>query len=68
MGGASGAVGGRIVAEVLLGLLAGDQHTYLSEQPGFTPAHFLAPNGVFGMPELLRSRSDKRRPHLLGVR
>jgi hypothetical protein len=49
-----GAVGGRIVAEVLLGLLAGDQHSYLSEQPGFTPAHFLAPNGVFSMPELLR--------------
>jgi hypothetical protein len=49
-----GAIGGRIVAEVLLGLLAGDQHSYLSEQPGFTPAHFVAPNGVFGMPELVR--------------
>jgi len=49
-----GSVGGRIVAEVLLGLLAGDPHSFLSEQPGFTPAKFLAPNGVFGMPELLR--------------
>jgi hypothetical protein len=49
-----GSVGGRIVAEVLLGLLAGDPHSYLSEKPNFTPAQFLAPNGVFGMPELLR--------------
>jgi hypothetical protein len=49
-----GAVGGRIVAEILLGLLAGDPHSYLSEQPNFTPGHALAPNGVFGMPELLR--------------
>jgi len=48
-----GSVGGRVVAEVLLGLLAGDPHSYLSEQPGFTPAHAFAPKGVFGMPELL---------------
>jgi hypothetical protein len=39
---------------LFFGLLAGDQHSYLSEQPGFTPAHFVAPNGVFGMPELIR--------------
>jgi len=49
-----GSVGGRIVAEVLLGLLAGDPHSYLSEQPGFTPRPALAPKGEFGMPELLR--------------
>ena len=48
-----GSVGGRIVAEVLLGLLAGDPHSYVSEQPGFTPHPALAPKGEFGMPQLL---------------
>jgi hypothetical protein len=32
-----GEVGGRIVAEVLLGLLVGDQHSYLSMDPTWRP-------------------------------
>jgi hypothetical protein len=32
-----GPVGGRIVAEVLLGLLFGDSHSLLSLDPGWTP-------------------------------
>jgi hypothetical protein len=32
-----GAVGGRIVAEVLLGLLRGDPHSYVRASPGWTP-------------------------------
>jgi hypothetical protein len=48
-----GSVGGRIVAEVFAGLLAGDPHSYL-RHPGFTPGVALAPDGEFGMPELIR--------------
>jgi hypothetical protein len=32
-----GPVGGRIVAEVLLGLLEGDPHSYLNQSPNWTP-------------------------------
>lgn len=32
-----GPVGGRIVAETLIGLLRGDPSSYLSVYPGFTP-------------------------------
>lgn len=32
-----GPVGGRIVAEVLVGLLVNDTHSYLNEAPDFTP-------------------------------
>ena len=49
-----GPVGGRIVAEVLVGLLAGDPHSYLSEHPTFKPVAPLARQGRFGMPELIR--------------
>jgi heme peroxidase len=48
-----GDVGGRMVAEVLLGLLAGDPHSYVSEKPTFTPSEALAPQGEFGMRELI---------------
>src|SRR5664280_1488690 len=47
-----GPAGGRIVAEVLIGLLAGDPLSYLSVAPAWTPE--LAEGGRFGMPELLR--------------
>ena len=33
-----GPVGGRIVAEVLLGLMFGDNHSYLSSAPHWQPA------------------------------
>lgn len=32
-----GAVGGRIVAEVILGLIQGDKQSYLSQDPDWTP-------------------------------
>ncbi len=46
-----GPVGGRIVAEVLIGLLAGDPLSYLNVEPSWRPT--LAVNGHFGMPELI---------------
>ena len=47
-----GAVGARIVAEVFIGLLAGDRMSFLSVEPAWEPP--LATKGVFGMPELIR--------------
>lgn len=47
-----GPVGGRIVAEVFVGLLAGDPLSYLNVAPNWTPD--LADGGRFGMPELIR--------------
>jgi hypothetical protein len=46
-----GPVGGRIVAEVLLGLLAHDPLSYFRVQPGWQPE--FADGGTFGMPELI---------------
>jgi hypothetical protein len=52
-----GPVGGRLVAEVFIGLLHGDQFSYLNLRPGWrpTPGRFGAREGdrSFGMPELL---------------
>jgi hypothetical protein len=47
-----GPVGGRIVAEVLIGLLIGDQLSWLNIEPDWQPP--LAQNGRFGVPELIR--------------
>lgn len=47
-----GPVGGRIVAEVLIGLLSGDPLSWLNIEPDWEP--HLAQNGKFGMPELIR--------------
>jgi len=50
-----GPVGGRIVAEVLLGVLWGDPLSYLQVDPRWKPeAPLAAPDGKFGMPELIR--------------
>jgi len=50
-----GPVGGRIVAEVLLGLLDNDPLSYLSVEPGWQPAAPLArDDGTFDMPQLIR--------------
>jgi hypothetical protein len=50
-----GAVGGRIVAEVSLGLLKLDGSSYLSQDPVFTPKPPIArKGGVFGMGDLLK--------------
>jgi Animal haem peroxidase len=46
-----GPVGGRIVAEVVAGLLLGDSSSYLSQNPLWTPS--MAVNGVFGLRELI---------------
>jgi hypothetical protein len=45
-----GPVGGRIVAEVLLGLLFGSADSFLSQNPGWTPT--IAPS--FGLPEFVK--------------
>jgi hypothetical protein len=50
-----GPVGGRIVAEVLLGLLDRDRGSYLNQDPGFRPAPpIAAAPGRFAMGDLLR--------------
>ncbi len=52
-----GPVGGRIVAEVFIGLLLEDPQSYLVAQPGFQPkaGQFGAPHdGQFGIVDLLR--------------
>ena len=41
------------MAEVLIGLLAGDPLSYLSAEPGWQPP-LANDNGEFGMPELVR--------------
>jgi hypothetical protein len=48
-----GPVGGRIVAEVLLGLLKGDPLSFLNVEPNWTPG-LGAQDGVFMMPDLVR--------------
>ncbi|NMO51653.1 peroxidase [Actinoplanes sp. TBRC 11911] len=48
-GDALGPVGGRIVAEVLIGLLRADPQSYLSLEPGWTPEL----GGQFGMADLI---------------
>jgi hypothetical protein len=46
-----GPVGGRIVAEVLIGLMLGDPHSFLSQWPTWKP--WFPDKGQFGMPELI---------------
>jgi hypothetical protein len=46
-----GPVGGRIVAEVLIGLLEGDPTSYLSRDPGWRPT--LGADGDFRMADLI---------------
>lgn len=51
-----GPVGGRIVAEVLVGLLAGDPLSYFNVEPGWSPVEGefgAGRNGEFGMAELV---------------
>jgi hypothetical protein len=47
-----GPVGGRIVAEVLIGLMLGDPNSFLSQRPEWKPTEF-AENGKFEMPQLI---------------
>jgi hypothetical protein len=47
-----GPVGGRIVMETIVGLLMADRHSYLRQQPLWTPD--FADGGEFGMADLVR--------------
>ncbi|MEV4280608.1 peroxidase family protein [Actinoplanes xinjiangensis] len=50
-----GPVGGRIVTEVILGILDADKSSYLSVNPGFRPAAPIAPaTGQFRIGDLIR--------------
>jgi Animal haem peroxidase len=48
-----GPVGGRIVGEVFVGLMLGDRHSFLSQDPTWEPAKELTRDGKFGMAELI---------------
>jgi hypothetical protein len=48
-----GPVGGRIVAEVLLGLLEADPGSYMNAEPGWRPTMPSAEPGEFGMADLV---------------
>jgi hypothetical protein len=50
-------VGGRIVAEVLVGLVAADPRSYLSEEPDWRP-HELGTGGDFGIADLIRVSAE----------
>jgi hypothetical protein len=47
-----GPVGGRIVAEVLYGLIQGDNFSYVSQDPEWTPTY--GTNGTFTIVDMLR--------------
>jgi hypothetical protein len=48
-----GPVGGRIVAEVIVGLMTGDSESFLSQEPDWTPSY--GTNGDFRTVDLLRT-------------
>ena len=48
-----GPVGGRIVAEVMVGLIQGDGQSYLRQEPDWTPTY--GPNGSFATVDLLKA-------------
>ena len=52
-----GAVGSRIVAEVIVGLLLASPHSYWSQDPSWTPTLGAAP-GAFTMADLIRLGGD----------
>ncbi|MEO6726653.1 MAG: heme peroxidase family protein [Blastocatellia bacterium] len=50
-----GPVGGRIVAEVFIGLMLGDSHSFLRQSPGWTPNPAMTKkDGTFGIAELIK--------------
>jgi hypothetical protein len=54
-----GPVGGRIVAEVFVGLLLGDQYSFLSQDPSWTPfEEFTNDDGEFGIAELINQAKE----------
>ena len=54
-----GPVGGRLVAEVIVGLMRHDSHSYLRHHPAFRPLDNLcAKRGTFGITDLLRQARE----------
>lgn len=53
-----GPVGGRIVAEVFIGLLLGDQCSFLSQYPSWRPIGAFTTRGKFGMAELIKQAKN----------
>lgn len=49
-----GPVGGRIVAEVFIGLLLGDKFSFLSQDPNWKPFQEFTNNGLFRMADLIK--------------
>jgi hypothetical protein len=54
-----GPVGGRVVAEVIIGLLLGDQHSFLAQRPDWTPRPDFGGKN-FRMKDLLKAVRDHR--------
>ncbi|MES1224162.1 MAG: heme peroxidase family protein [Bacteroidota bacterium] len=48
-----GPVGGRIVGEVFVGLMLGDKHSFLNQDPLWQPLDSFKKNGKFGIAELI---------------
>jgi hypothetical protein len=48
-----GPVGGRLVAEVLIGLIRGDRHSYVNQDPDWSPSY--GTGGAFTTADLLRA-------------
>ena len=53
-----GRVGGRIVTEVFVGLLLGDQHSFLSQNPSWKPFTDFTHRGKFGIAELIKQAQN----------
>jgi hypothetical protein len=50
-----GPVGSRIIADVFAAVLLGDDTSYLYADPPFRPIPDFAPNGTFGLAELINA-------------
>jgi hypothetical protein len=50
-----GPIGARIVAEVFIGLLEGDSHSFLRSAPTFSPLAAFVESGKFGMAQLIKA-------------
>ena len=48
-----GPVGGRIVGEVFVGIMQGDKHSFISQDPLWEPLEIFKKNGKFGIAELI---------------
>lgn len=53
-----GEVGGRIVAETMVGLLLADSNSFIAQDPRWTPDAALMANGKFGLRELIAAALD----------